>query len=66
MIELSESYPEEDEPVKGKGKGKKVEIESPKGSRGRGSAAREVDNEEWADRVKGILYELVDAVVERL
>jgi hypothetical protein len=23
-------------------------------------------NEEWSDRVKGLLYELVDAVVERL
>jgi hypothetical protein len=59
MIELSETYPEEDELFRNLGKGKKVEVEESKGS-------RKVNNEEWADRVKGILYELVDAVVERL
>ena len=33
--------------------------------RGRSAAPANANAEEWADRVKGILYELVDAIAER-
>jgi hypothetical protein len=59
MIEPLKTYLKEDKPFRNLGKGKKVKVKESKGS-------CKVNNKEWANRVKGILYKLVDAIIKRL
>jgi hypothetical protein len=59
MIKLLKMYLKENKPFRNLGKGKKVEVKESKGS-------YKVNNKEWANRVKGILYKLIDAIIKRL
>jgi hypothetical protein len=52
-------YLKEDKPFKNLRKGKKVKVKELKSS-------YKVNNKEWANRVKGILYKLVNAIIKRL
>jgi hypothetical protein len=61
MIDLAKDLPDVEkaaETPKGKGKGKGRAQEF-------GSGDRDKAVEVWKDRVKGILYELVDAIAEK-
>jgi hypothetical protein len=58
MLEIAESNEES-------GEGEEAESSSSKKGK-KAKEAAEGDLEEWSDRVKGILYELVDVVAERL
>jgi hypothetical protein len=59
MIKLLKMYLKENKPFRNLRKGKKVEVKELKGS-------YKVNNKKWANRVKGILYKLIDAIIKRL
>jgi hypothetical protein len=61
MLEIADSNSES-----GEAEGGESSLKAKEKGKGKGKRAADEEVEDWSDRVKGILYELVDAIAERI